>query len=102
MNLFRRLFLVLVSFIPAVALANASVSEPAIEYRTPDASWDLILNKLINNRMPESYYELLSANGIVSLEQLLALDGSLKRQIMEKYRIDRNIMLASSGTRSAF
>jgi hypothetical protein len=102
MKLFRTLVLVIASTMPFLARANtAYTSEPGHEQNS-ESQWQEMVVMLINNRMPESYYEILSRNGIETLDQLLNVNETIKHELLRRYRIDRKIMLAGNGTRSAF
>jgi hypothetical protein len=102
MKLFRTLVLVTASIMPFFARANTSyVSEPG-QKQNSEGQWEEMVVMLINNRMPESYYEILRKSGVETLDQLLNVNETTKQRLMKRYRMDRKIMLAGTGTRSAF
>jgi len=96
----RCLILSVLSLFPLSSFGALPAESTIGQARRADLHWINLLEKLINNRMPMSYYELLNQNGIYSLEQLMSLDDSIKKQLLKMYRDDLVIMAGNDQTRS--
>ncbi len=83
-----------------VFAAVQSTNEPP--GRLVESSWEEVLHKLANNRMPAFYYEFLASHGITSIDELVFADQQLKNQLIEMYKEDKAIMAGSDATRSVW
>jgi hypothetical protein len=97
---FKFLLLALFSCVPVWSFASLPMDAQVGEQRLPNWRWPHILNKLINNQMPQSYYDFLNSRGIYSVEQILRMDDETKQSVLKMYKDDLIIMAGGNQTRS--
>lgn len=92
----------ILSLICAHAYGAIDASRPT--ERLAEAEWPELRDKLVNMRMPQSYYDFLSQQGVRNLNELYREDANdgLKKDIMEMYKQDLMIMANSDKTRSFY
>jgi len=88
------------ALLPYPIWASLPSQQQVGEGRLQNWRWPFLVDKLASNRMPQSYYDFLLANGVTSSEQLKDLDENIKTQLLKMYRDDLIVIAGKSNTRS--